>query len=154
MTDAMFTFAWQALAQGFATGRFPGAGEAMLAGGSPRYQLYPTRDGRLVACAALEQKIWRAFCSAIGLPKDLIDDARDPAATKAAVADIVAVRTADDWRPILARADCCATIVASLQEAVADPHFVARGLFAREVALACGRTLPALPLPITPAFRS
>src|SRR5262245_14013374 len=50
MTDAMFTFAWYALAVGQATGRFPGAGELMLAGGSPRYQLYPTRDGKFVAC--------------------------------------------------------------------------------------------------------
>jgi hypothetical protein len=34
-----------------------------------------------------------------------------------------------------------------------DPHFVARGLFANEVATASGKTLPALPLPIAPEFR-
>src|SRR4051812_34009461 len=61
MTDAMFTFAWYALAIGQATGRYPGPGELMIAGGSPRYQLYPTKDGKLVACAALEQKFWLAF---------------------------------------------------------------------------------------------
>ena len=61
MTDAMFTFAGHALAVGHATGAFPGAGGARLTGGSPRYQLYPTRDGKLVACAALEQKFWLAF---------------------------------------------------------------------------------------------
>src|SRR5918995_1184351 len=61
MTDAMFTFAWYALALGQASGRFPGAGELRLTGASPRYQLYPTRDGRLIACGALEQKFWDAF---------------------------------------------------------------------------------------------
>ncbi|HYF54369.1 MAG TPA: CoA transferase, partial [Salinarimonas sp.] len=45
MADAMFTFAWFGLAQGHATGRFPGAGENMLAGGNPRYGLYETADG-------------------------------------------------------------------------------------------------------------
>jgi crotonobetainyl-CoA:carnitine CoA-transferase CaiB-like acyl-CoA transferase len=153
MTDAMFTFAWHALASGQATGRYPAAGEAQLAGGSPRYALYPTRDGKLVACAALEQRFWLAFCAAINLAPALIEDATDPAATRAAVATIVAGRSAEDWRPVLAAADCCATIVASLEEAVRDPHFVARGLFAREVVGAAGTAMAALPLPIAPEFR-
>jgi crotonobetainyl-CoA:carnitine CoA-transferase CaiB-like acyl-CoA transferase len=153
MTDAMFTFAWHALASGQATGRYPAAGEAQLAGGSPRYALYSTRDGKLVACAALEQRFWLAFCAAINLAPALIEDATDPAATRAAVATIVAGRSAEDWRPVLAAADCCATIVASLEEAVRDPHFVARGLFAREVVGAAGTAMAALPLPIAPEFR-
>jgi alpha-methylacyl-CoA racemase len=153
MTDAMFTFAWSALASGFATKTFPGAGETRLTGGSPRYQLYPTRDAKIVACAALEQKFWLAFAAAIGLPAELIDDARDARATMSAVAAIVASKTAAEWRPILATADCCATIVASLEEAVRDPHFVRRNLFAHKIEMPGGATIPALPLPIAPSFR-
>jgi alpha-methylacyl-CoA racemase len=153
MTDAMFTFAWYGLAVAFATGRYPAAGELYFAGASPRYQLYPTKDGRLVACGALEQKFWLAFTNAIGLAADLIEDRHDPAATKAAVAALVAQRTAEDWRPILAAADCCATVVQSLEEAVRDPHFIARGLFAHQIAGSTNETMPALPLPISPAFR-
>jgi len=153
MADAMFTFAWLGLAIGQATGRFPGPGELVVAGGSPRYQLYPTRDGRLVACAALEQKFWLAFTAAIGLAAKLVDDRATPAATCAAVAAIIAAKDADHWRPLLAAADCCATIVASLAEAVADPHFVARGLFAHAVGAAAGEAMPALPLPIAAPFR-
>ena len=78
MTDAMFTFAWYALALGAAAGRFPKPGELPLVGGSPRYQLYPTKDGKLVACGAIEQKFWQSFTQAIGLPAELADDARDP----------------------------------------------------------------------------
>jgi crotonobetainyl-CoA:carnitine CoA-transferase CaiB-like acyl-CoA transferase len=152
MTDAMFTFAWYALSIGAATGRFPQPGELMLAGGSPRYQLYPAKDGRLVACGALEQKFWDAFTAAIGLALEFADDTRDPKATRAAVANLIAGRTSDEWRPILAKADCCATIVAPLEEALRDPHFVARGLFAHEVEVGQG-ALPALPVPIAPAFR-
>ena len=119
----MFTFAGHALASGQATGQFPGMGGARLSGGSPRYQIYPTRDGKFVCCAALEQKFWEAFTAAIGLDAKFVDDRRDPAATKAAVAAIVAGRTADEWRPVLAAADCCVTVMATLEEALARSAF-------------------------------
>ena len=154
MTDAMFTFAWYALALGAATGEFPKPGEMALVGASPRYRLYPTKDSKLVACGALEQKFWAAFCRAIELPADLANDLRDPNATREAVAKRIAARTADEWRPILAAADCCATIVMSLQEAMRDSHFVERGLFAHSIDSAAGASIPALPLPIAPEFRA
>lgn len=153
MADAMFTFAVFAHAIGFATGHFPGPGELFCAGSSPRYQLYLTSDGKLVACGALEDKFWRAFTAAIGLARQFFDDNRNPAATRDAVAAIIAARNGEEWRPILAAADCCATIVASLEEASRDPHFVARGLFAHVVAGPSGATMPALPVPIAPEFR-
>jgi alpha-methylacyl-CoA racemase len=153
MADAMFTFAWHALASGFAERRFPAAGAGRLTGGSPRYRLYPTRDGKLVACAALEQKFWLAFCAAIGLAAPFVDDGVDPGATSAAVAAAIASRTAQEWRPLLAAADCCANLVNELEQAVADPHFVGRGVFAHKIVTASGTTMPALPLPIDPGFR-
>ncbi|AMN42015.1 CaiB/BaiF CoA transferase family protein [Rhodoplanes sp. Z2-YC6860] len=153
MTDGMFTFASHALAAGHATGQFPGMGGARLSGGSPRYQIYPTRDGKFVCCAALEQKFWEAFTEAIGLDAKFVDDGRDAAATKAAVTSLIASRTADEWRPVLAAADCCVTIMATLEEALRDPHFAGRGLFAHKVAGPSGKTMPALPVPIAPGFR-
>jgi crotonobetainyl-CoA:carnitine CoA-transferase CaiB-like acyl-CoA transferase len=154
MTDGMFTFASHALAAGHATGQFPGMGGARLSGGSPRYQIYPTRDGKFICCAALEQKFWEAFTAAIGLDSKYVDDHKDAMATKAAVASLIASRTADEWRPALAAADCCVTIMATLEEALRDPHFVGRGLFAHRIAGASGKTMPALPVPIDPQFRS
>ena len=154
MADAMFTFAWHAFAAGHATGQFPGSGDGRLTGGSPRYQLYPTGDGKLVACGALEQKFWAAFTSAIGLAAEFIDDTHDPKATRNAVAKIIASRTAGQWRPVFAVADCCATIVTTLEQALRDPHFAGRGLFAHAVESASGKTMPALPLPIAPELRA
>jgi crotonobetainyl-CoA:carnitine CoA-transferase CaiB-like acyl-CoA transferase len=153
MTDAMFTFAGHALATGHATGHFPGMGGARLSGGSPRYLLYPTRDGKLVCCAALEQKFWEAFTATIGLAPEFADDGRNPAGTTAAVATIIAGKTAEEWRPLLAAADCCVTVMATLKEALRDPQFVERGLFAHLVAGPTGATMPALPVPIDPQFR-
>jgi len=154
MTDAMFTFTWAALAIGVATGKFPKPGDLWLVGGSPRYQIYPAKDRKLIACGALEPKFWTAFTVAIGLPKEFIDDSRDPKATRDAVAKIILTKTSDEWRPIFATADCCATVIVPLEEAMQDPHFVERGLFAHQVGTESGKTLPALPLPIAPEFRA
>jgi crotonobetainyl-CoA:carnitine CoA-transferase CaiB-like acyl-CoA transferase len=153
MTDAMFTFGWYAMALGLAAGRFPAAGELMLAGGSPRYRIYPAKDGRLIACGALEQKFWDAFTRTIGLPPELTDDGRDPAATQAGVARLIAAKTAEEWRPLLAKADCCVTVIASLEEAMRDPHFLERGLFEHQLANAAGNEIAALPVPIAKQFR-
>ncbi len=154
MTDAMFTFTWAAMALGAATGRFPKAGEMWLVGGSPRYQIYPAKDGKLIACGAIEQKFWQAFTKAISLPAKLIDDMRNPKETRDAVATLIAARSSHEWRPIFAAADCCTTIVTSLEEAMRDPHFIERGLFEHEVATASDKHLPALPLPIVREFRA
>ncbi len=144
MADAMFTFAWHALAQTFAGGRAPGAGQGDLAGGSPRYRLYPAKDGVAIACAALEDPFWRRFTALLGLDMD---------ATAEAVAGVIASRQAAEWEPVFAKADCCVTVLRSLDHALRDPHFQGRGLFERRVRGIAGGTMPALPLPIAAKFR-
>lgn len=153
MADAMFTFALFAHGEAGATGAAPKPGAWLLHGGSPRYQLYPLADGRLLAVGALEEKFWRAFTALVGLPWDLIDDRRDPAATKAAIAAWAAGQSSDALRPRLAAADCCATIVATLDEALADPHFVGRGLFDHHVDVGT-RAISACVMPIERTFRA
>ena len=154
MTDAMFTFARYALTTFAATGKAPKQGELRYVGDSPRYHLYPTKDGKLLACAALEPHFWNAFCVTIGLPQELRIDTRDPLATRDAIKKIVAAETADYWRPKLAAADCCATIVATLEEALADRHFIERGLFGRKIEMPNGQKVTAMPLPIESTLRT
>ena len=50
------------------------------------------------------------------------------------LAGLIAARSADEWRPLLAAADCCVTVMATLEDALRDPHFIGRGLFAHQVA--------------------
>lgn len=153
MSDAMFTFAWLALAARSAAGQPVDPQTLRHFGGSPRYHIYPTAGAKLVACGALEQKFWDAFCATIGLPQEFADDKRDPQATIEVVRAIIAAEPAAHWRPLFAEADCCVTIVSSIEEALADPHFIRRGLFDREIAMPGGKTIPALPVPIAPQFR-
>lgn len=153
MTDNLFTLMYWALGDGLAAKRWPEPGGALVTGGSPRYQIYRTRDQRYIAAAPLEARFWHNFCEAIGLPEALRDDARDPQATRAAVAARIACHSAEEWRTSFTGKDVCCSIVASLKEALADPQVVARRLFERKVG-ADGREIAALPLPIVDAFRS
>jgi crotonobetainyl-CoA:carnitine CoA-transferase CaiB-like acyl-CoA transferase len=103
-------------------------GRSVITSGSPRYRLYPTKDGRVVAVGALEQRFWDEVCELTGLDVELRDDARDPARTADRLAAIIASETADTWARRIAGRDCCCSIVATIDEAMADPHFRARGV--------------------------
>ena len=152
MADNLFTFMYWALGNGLAAGAWPNPGGELVTGGSPRYNIYRTQDGRFLAAAPLEQKFWEKFCDAIGLDAQWRDDARDQRGTRDAIASRVATRTAAAWRGVFSGKDVCCAIVASVEEALADPHFLARGLFAQQLA-AGGSAITALPVPVDPAFR-
>ncbi|MGI9334607.1 MAG: CaiB/BaiF CoA transferase family protein [Gammaproteobacteria bacterium] len=152
MSDGLFTFMYWAMGAGHAKDRWPIPGGELVTGGSPRYRVYRTADDRFVAAAPLEQRFWDNFCELIELPERLRDDAIDPKATIAAVAERIATRTGDEWERAFEGRDVCACVAASLEDAVNDEHFVQRGLFDATVRLH-DTTLPAVPVPIAPAFR-
>ncbi len=125
----------------------------MLTGGSPRYQLYRTKDEKFLAAAApLEQRFWTNFCDAICLDVSLRDDSLNPSATRAAVAAIIKSRTASAWMTVFDKTDACVCVVADVGEAMCDSHFRARGLFFHRVGDE-NRSLMAAAVPLSPQFR-
>ncbi|MBX9840802.1 MAG: CoA transferase [Xanthobacteraceae bacterium] len=154
MTDNLFPFMYWAIGDGLAAGAWPGNGTAMVCGGTPRYRLYPTSDGKVVAAAPIEQKFWEEFCELIGLDKELRDDRRDMAATTGRVAEIIRSQPAEVWRQRFTGRDCCCSIVADIRQALDDPHFKARGLFDHVLVNEAGARMPALPVPVAPEFRA
>ena len=154
MTDNLFPLMYWALGSAFSRNAWPAPGGELVTGGSPRYRLYPTADERLVAAAPLEDRFWALFTEAIGLDGELRDDRRAPDATAARIAEIIAARPASHWAGVLAAADCCATVVRTVREALDDPHFRARGLFRAGLVNEDGETIPALPVPIVPELRA
>jgi crotonobetainyl-CoA:carnitine CoA-transferase CaiB-like acyl-CoA transferase len=152
MGENLFPFLYWALGNAHALDRWPVAGGETVTGGTPRYQIYRTRDGRHIAAAPLEEKFWRNFTGILGLPPELADDGRDPGATRAAVAAVIASRDAEEWAAAFRGVDVCCSVVLTLQEALADPHWAARGLFDRSLTLG-GRQVPALPSIVAPALR-
>jgi len=124
-----------------------------LTGGSPRYHLYPAQDGRTIVVGALEQKFWDAFCDVINLPDELRNDSLNPDKTIATVAETLVSKPSNHWAPLLAKADCCCTIVANMNEVTGDAHFAERRIFDHSVKGANGKSAPALPLPIVSGLR-
>ena len=154
MADNLFPFMYWALGNGQAAGDWPKNGAELVTGGSPRYRLYSTSDGKFVAAAPLEPKFWAAFGNVIGLDEGLRDDTKDVDATARRVAEIIGGKPADYWAPLFAAADCCTTIVKTVQDAMADPHFRARGLFDSGLANEADDRIVALPVPLARAFRA
>lgn len=153
MTDNMFMLMSWALGRSLVTGKWPNPGREQLTGGSPRYQLYPTADGRHVAVGALEQKFWETFCEIIALPEEFHDDTADARAVIAKVRQIIAEKPAEHWKAAFTGKDCCCSVVATLEEAMREPHFHMRGLFDHTLVNEDGADLPAIPVAITPALR-
>lgn len=154
MAENVFPFLYWALGNGQATGAWPRPGSELVTGGSPRYHLYPTSDAKFIAAAPLEQKFWVKFAAAIGLEDRWRDDGEDPEGTTGRVAEIIRTKPAAYWAPVLARADCCCSVVKTVEEAMDDPHFRARGIFDERVANDEGDIISALPIPVSPRFRT
>ncbi len=153
MTDNMFMLTSWATGQAMVTGKWPRPGRERLTGGSPRYQLYPTADARIVAVGALEQKFWETFCSIIELPEEFRGDGAKPRAAIDKVREIIAAKPAAHWNAAFFGKDCCCSVVATLEEAMREPHFHMRGLFDHTLVNEDGEDLPAIPVAIAPALR-
>jgi alpha-methylacyl-CoA racemase len=153
MSDNIFTFLYWALGNG-ATGAWPRPGEELVTGGSPRYHLYRTADGRHLAAAPIEDHFWTRFCEMIDLPEPLRDADADPRAAIEAVAALIVAQTAAHWQSLFANEDVCCTIVRELPEALDDEHIAARGIFSRTVGDGGEGRIPALPLPLAGALRN
>ena len=153
MSDNLFPFMYWALGAGLATGTWPRNGQDTVTGGSPRYRLYRSKNGGMVAVAALENRFWDVFCELIELDSSLRDDTRDPAATAIAIAHIIASEPASVWASRFKDKDCCCSIVRDLPEAINDPHFAHRGVAGEVLGTRDGRPVPAIHVPVDASFR-
>ena len=150
MSDNLFPLMYWGLGAGWAAGQWPRAGDELVTGGSPRYQIYQTADDRYLAAAPLEDKFWNNFLTILGAPE--LERIDNPALVKASVAKIIAQHPAAYWLEKFDGKDTCVTEVIGLEQAVQDPHFNARGVFDRGVQTPEGRRIPALPTPISSVF--
>jgi crotonobetainyl-CoA:carnitine CoA-transferase CaiB-like acyl-CoA transferase len=112
-------------------GRTMPRGEDLLTGGAPCYGIYPTQDGRWLAVGALEKKFWATLCGALARP-DLVGgqfaSGEEGARVRVELERIFAGAPLARWVERLTGLDCCVTPVATLDEALQDPQFAARGM--------------------------
>lgn len=92
--------------------------------------LWRTRDGRFLCTTDMEPRYWERFCAAVGRP-DLAarqHDVEGRTEIRAALEDIFARRTRDEWLAILGAAGTQFAPVLEVAEALEDPHARARGM--------------------------
>jgi alpha-methylacyl-CoA racemase len=108
------------------------AGEDTLTGGLACYALYRTADDRFLAIGALERKFWEGLCHVIERadlePLHRTGDATTEAHVRNELAALFGAHPLSHWEARFAHADCCVSPVHTLEEALADPHFRARGM--------------------------
>lgn len=106
-------------------------GQAMLTGGALNYNVYETGDGRHLAVGALEPRFWSAVCDAIGRP-DLVRLGGNPepgaAARLAGLRALFRSRTLAEWTAVLDPQRTACAPVNTLEEMLADPQIVHRGI--------------------------
>jgi alpha-methylacyl-CoA racemase len=112
-------------------GQPPARGADALTGGIAPYNTYATKDGRAVTLASLEPKFWMSFCGGVGIEPNMGDLVPGPhqAELKAKVGAIFAAKTLAEWTAFGAEHDCCLEPVLTPEEARADAHLAARGVF-------------------------
>ena len=153
MTENLFPFMFWGLGSGFAHNKWPGNSDGVLSGGSPRYNIYKTSDGNYVAAAPLEDRFWNKFCEAIELPKKFIKMQNDQEKIIEEIRKIIGQKEKNYWLDVFNKADCCCSIVKSIEEAIHDNHFKVRKIFENKIINNLGEEIPALPIPVDMQFR-
>ena len=153
MTENLFPFMFWGLGSGFAHNKWPGNSDGVLSGGSPRYNIYKTSDGNYVAAAPLEDRFWNKFCEAIELPKKFIKMQNDQEKVIEEIRKIIGQKEKIYWLDVFNKADCCCSIVKSIEEAINDNHFKVRKIFENKIINNLGEEIPALPIPVDMQFR-
>ncbi len=149
MAKNLFTFMYWALGNGLACSEWPVPGGQLVTGGSPRYNIYRTKDAKFIAAAPLEQKFCANFCTIIQLEPEFHDDSLDPRATERAVEIKIQMKTAYEWQVLFSATDVCCSDVTTLEAASHDTHFDTRGVFDAHVATKV-KQISALPIPLCP----
>lgn len=136
-------------------GHRPGAGEDLLNGGLPCYNLYATADRRQLAVGALEFKFWQAACAVFERPgwvdrhwqRGQLPGSPECTVLRGEVAALVASQPLAYWAGRFEQVDACVTPVLTLEEAQAHPLF-ADGAHAQPwAAVHPSPTVPEYPAP-------
>ena len=153
MSDNLFPFMFWALGSGFVKNKWPINSDSLLSGGSPRYNIYQTKDGSYIAAAPLEDRFWEKFCEVIKLPNKFINMQNNQNEIIKRIRNIIISKDKNYWTKVFDEADCCCSTVKSIEEAINDNHFKIRNIFEKKIANDEGEELPALPIPIDNQFR-
>ncbi|MCH8161043.1 MAG: CoA transferase [Chloroflexi bacterium] len=128
MSDGVLYLLASAVSTLMMTGRVAERGAFALNGALPQYNVYECSDGGWISLGSLEGHFWVNLCNAMDredfIPYQMDGSKRDE--VFAHFREKFKTKTRDEWFEILKQTDICVAPVYSLDEALEDPHNVAR----------------------------
>ena len=130
MSDGVLYLLASAASGVLAGGDAPQRGEETLSGASPHYDTYECSDGKWLSLGSLEPHFWAALCEVVGREdfKELEYDRSRHPEIRAHFEQTFRTQTRDEWFAKLQTIDICVAPVYALDEALQDPHNVARNM--------------------------
>ena len=133
MTDGVFYMMAAVVADYSSRGLVPRRMEMPLNGGTPYCNVYRTSDGKYISIAAIEPWFWENLCRTLGredlVPHQLAGGDKRQEISRF-LSETFRSRTRDEWFEFLKDKDVSVGKVNSLEEAMADPQMVSRGMVA------------------------
>lgn len=148
MAETSLFFGIESLSVFLASGKHPIPSQGVLTGGAICYNVYKTKDGRLVSIGSLEQKFWERLVSALELklePSDAMTSPDDSNPAYISLREKISSLTSQELDDILSKSDVPYGFVRDYSDIVSDESFRSR-----EVLYSVkerGRTLTLLKLP-------
>ncbi|HJM90157.1 MAG TPA: CaiB/BaiF CoA-transferase family protein [Dehalococcoidia bacterium] len=130
MSDGVLYLLASAASGVLAGGNAPQRGEETLSGASPHYDTYECSDGKWLSLGSLEPHFWAALCEVVGREdfKELEYDRSRHPEIREHFEQTFRAKTRDEWFAELQTIDICVAPVYALDEALEDPHNVARNM--------------------------
>jgi crotonobetainyl-CoA:carnitine CoA-transferase CaiB-like acyl-CoA transferase len=126
-------FAWLSMHLGTHLGGLDSSQVRGLTGDLACYRVYRAGDGKYLTVGALENQFWQALCETLDR-KDLIPDQYGPPERQREMAadlqQVFNTKPRDQWVELFRDIPACVGPVNDLNEAMADPQVVARGMVA------------------------
>jgi len=130
MSDGVMYLLASLVGSVLAGGSSPARGATVLNGSVPHYNVYQCNDGGWISIGSLEPHFFVNLCKVMGR-EDFIPHQYDASKRDEIAAHFraqFAAKTRDEWFEILKQSDICAGPVYSLEEALRDPHNLARDM--------------------------
>src|SRR3989338_3135448 len=94
--------------------------EPYLTGGFPCYNIYETKDGKWLALGAVEEKFWKAWCNAAGLPSLERSQWSPEGQISEKVREAFRKKTMREWVALNDQYDFCAEEIKDAKDAVSE----------------------------------
>ncbi len=130
MSDGVLSLLSMMVSGYFAGGRAPERGATVLNGSVPHYNVYQCSDGGWISLGSLEAHFFANLCKILEC-EQYIPHQYDSAKRDEIFAHFkqrFASKPRDEWFEILKQTDICAAPIYALDEALRDPHNLARNM--------------------------